>query len=415
MVSTNKTNKVKVGWADVAFAGTRTSLLAGPLDHKGEDYAKAALRAVAMRGPSARIGLMPSAATNKWSFNPDEFARIWTIDPLPEEEMLRRYEEITAEASVGSYPMVLVFCGDYLMFSADHGFGDATACLELAAVASGADAADYPVSNNERPLKAALNAVVSKSPSAALNALCGQPASSSVEAPTLRSYPKPHVRDIVKSFVRSEPGTFSVIRQLRKESFPDVSMSAAVSFLIRRAFTEHGVALTDDLGVLVDLRRFLPEGQVTLANLPGIAEVAAPASFTLEEYGKAYNAAVSTPAPLVRLAASLLKKKILPAKAAADVSTEYPDRARTVFSDPSLHPAMKKIRWIDRGDGCMYILINDPGVPHQIPITTMWDAQGRLNITASYYSGSYDRAVIDSILEDVAAQPTRYLQSAVVS
>jgi len=76
---------------------------------------------------------------------------------------------------------------------------------------------------------------------------------------------------------------------------------------------------------------------------------------------------------------------------------------------------MKKIRWIDRGDGCMYILINDPGVPHQIPITTMWDAQGRLNITASYYSGSFDRDVIDAILEDVAAQPLRYLDSAVVS
>ena len=40
-----------------------------------------------------------------------------------------------------------------------------------------------------------------------------------------------------------------------------------------------------------------------LANLPGIAEVAAPASFTLEEYGKAYNAAVSTPAPPARSAA----------------------------------------------------------------------------------------------------------------
>ena len=66
----------------------------------------------------------------------------------------------------------------------------------------------------------------------------------------------------MKLFVRSEPGTFNVIRQLRKESFPDVSMSAAVSFLIRRAFTEHGVPLTGDLGVLVHLRRFLPEGQV---------------------------------------------------------------------------------------------------------------------------------------------------------
>lgn len=409
------TNKVKVGWADVAFAGTRTSLLAGPLDHKGEDYAKSVIRAVAMRGPSARVGLIPSATTNKWSFDPDAFARIWTIDTLPEAEMLRHYEEITAEASVGNHPMVLVFCGDYLMFSADHGFGDATACLELAAVASGADVADYPVSNNDRPLKAAVNAVVSKSPSDALKSLRAQPASPSENAPGTRSYPEADVRNIVKSFVRSEPGTFNVIRALRKESFPDVSMSAAVSFLIRRAFAEHGVPLTDDLGVVVDLRRFLPEGQVTLANLPGIAEVSARATCTLEEYGKAYNAAVSTPAPVVRLAASLLKKRILPTKKAAVQSAEYPDGARTVFSDPSLHPAMKKIRWIDRGNGCMYILINDPGVPHQIPITTMWDAQGRLNITASYYSGSFDRAVIDSILEDVAAQPTRYLQSAVVT
>ena len=409
------TTKMKVGWADVAFAGTRTSLLAGPLDHKGADYAKAALQAVAKRGPSARVGLIPSQSTNKWSFSPDEFARISTIDPLPVDEMLRKYEEVTAEASVGEHPLVLVFCGDYVMFSADHGFGDATACLELVAVASGADVDDYLVSNNDRPLPAALNAVVSKSPSTALKSLRGQPPSAPAEAPSLRSYPKPDVRDIVMSFVRTEPGTFNTLRQLRKESFPDVSMSAAVSFLVRRAFTEHGVLLTDDLGVLVDLRRFLPEGQVTLANLPGIAEVAAPASSTLDEYGKAYNAAVSTPAPLVRLAASLLKKRILPGKRGAEGSTEYPDRARTVFSDPSLHPAMKKIRWIDRGDGCMYILINDPGVPHQIPITTMWDAQGRLNITASYYAGSFDRAVIDAILEDIAEQPLRYLRFAVLA
>jgi len=407
--------KMKVGWADVAFAGTRTSLLAGPLDHKGEDYAKAALRAVAERGPSARVGLLPSSTTNKWSFNPDEFAKISTIDPLPVPEMLRKYEEITAEASVGTHPLVLVFCGDYVMFSADHGFGDATACLELVALASGGDVDDYLVSNDDRPLKKAVNAVVSKSPSTAFKSLRGQPASSSADAPDLRTYPKADVRDIVMSFVRTEPGTFNTLRKLRKESFPEVSMSAAVSYLIRRAFAEHGVQLTDDLGVLVDLRRFLPEGTVTLANLPGIAEVTAPASSTLEEYGQAYNAGVSTPAPLIRLAASLLKKRLLPSGQSGTESTEYPDRARTIFSDPSLHPAMKKIRWIDRGDGCMYILINDPGVPHQIPITTMWDAQGRLNITASYYSGSFDRDVIDAILEDVAAQPLRYLDSAVVS
>jgi hypothetical protein len=411
MVST----KMKVGWADVAFAGTRTSLLAGPLDHKGEDYAKSALRAVAERGPTARVGLIPASTTNKWSFNPDEFARVATIDPLPVDEMLRVYEQVTAEASVGSHPVVLVFCGEYVMFSADHGFGDATACLEVVALASGGDVDDYLVSNNDRPLMTALSTVVSKSPAAALKSLRGQPASASADAPSLRSYPKADVRDIVMSFVRSEPGTFNTLRKLRKESFPEVSMSAAVSFSIRRAFTEHGVPLTDDLGVLVDLRRFLPDGTVTLANLPGIAEAAAPASFTLEEYGKTYNAAVSTSAPLVRLAASLLKKRILPAGQPGSESTEYPDRARTVFSDPSLHPTMKKIRWIDRGDGCVYILINDPGVPHQIPITTMWDAQGRLNITASYYSGSYDRAVIDAILEDIAAQPVRYLQSAVVT
>ena len=411
MVST----KMKVGWADVAFAGTRTSLLAGPLDHKGEDHAKAVLRAVVERGPSARVGLIPSSTTNKWLFNPDEFAHISTIDALPVDQMLRKYEQVTAEASVGMHPLVLVFCGDYVMFSADHGFGDATACLEVVALASGADVDDYLVSNNDRPLLTALNAVVSKSPSIALKSLRGQPDTPSADSPSLRSYPKVDVRDIVLSFVRSEPGTFNTLRKLRKESFPEVSMSAAVSFLVRRAFTEHGVQLTDDLGVLVDLRRFLPDGTVTLANLPGIAEVVAPAAATLEEYGKAYNAAVSTPAPLVRLAASLLKKRVLPAGQAGGESPEYPDAARTVFSDPSLHPAMKKIRWVDRGDGCMYVLINDPGVPHQIPITTMWDAQGRLNITVSYYSGSYDRAVIDAILEDIAADPIRYLQSAVVT
>jgi hypothetical protein len=408
------TTKMKVGWADVAFAGTRTSLLAGPLDHKGEDYAQAALRAVAERGPSARVGLMPSSTTNKWEFSPDEFARIATIDPLPVPEMLRKYEQITAEASVGHHPLVLVFCGDYVMFSADHGFGDATACLEVVALASGGDVDDYLESNDDRPLKKAVNAVVSKSPSAALKALRGPAVSPPEDIPHLRTYPKADVRDIVMTFVRTEPGTFNTLRKLRKESFPEVSMSAAVSYLIRRAFADHGVQLTDDLGVLVDLRRFLPEGTVTLANLPGIAEVTAPVSSTLEEYGKAYNAAVSTPAPLVRLAASLLKKRILPSGQSTE-STEYPDRARTIFSDPSLHPTMKKIRWSDRGDGCMYILINDPGVPHQIPITTMWDAQGRLNITASYYSGSFDRAVIDSILDDVAAQPLRFLESAVVS
>ena len=64
---------------------------------------------------------------------------------------------------------MLVFCGDYVMFSADHGFGDATACLEVVGGwLSGGDIDDYPMSNNYRPLKAALNAVVSKSPSAAL-------------------------------------------------------------------------------------------------------------------------------------------------------------------------------------------------------------------------------------------------------
>lgn len=407
--------KTRVGWPDVAFAGTRTSVLVGPVDHGGEAHARAALGKVAARGPSARLGLVPSQTGNKWSFDPDRCAKVWTIDPLPFAEMLRVFERITADASVGGDTIVVVFCGDYLMMSADHGFGDATACLEVVAIASGADPEGYAVPNIDRPLTSALIKVVSSAPRAALQALREAPTIDPTGPTEERDYPPADVRDIVTTFVRSEPGMFDIIRRLRKESFPDVSMSAAVSFLIRRGFEEHGVRLTDDLGVLVDLRRFLPEGRTTLANLPGIAEFSAPASYTLEEYGSAYSTAVSTPAPLIRLAGSLLKKRIRRAGRSVEASTLYPNRARTVFSDPSLHPTMKRIRWSDRGDGFVCVLINDPGVPNQIPITTMWDGHGRLNITASYFSGSYDRAVIDAVLEDVATRPLEYLRSAVVT
>lgn len=409
LVGMSQTNTMKVGWLDVACAGVRTSVILGPLDHLGEDHARAALRGLAHRGPSARFGLVPSSTSNIWRFACERTARVQTISALPVPEMLAAFEAIVADASTGADTLVIVFCGDYVALSADHGFGDATACFEMVAVATGADPEGYPRSLDDRPMVSALTHTLRSSPGATLKSLRAQALRTPVEPVSVRSYPVPDVRNVVMSYARSEPGVFNAIRKLRKESFPSVSMSAAVTYMIRRGFAENGMRLTDDLDVLVDLRRFLPEGKTTLANMPGIASFSASAPDTLDEYGEAYQEAVSTPASLLRMAAWLVKRRIVPAGQPDAGVLQHPDAVKTAFSDPSLHPALKKICWADRGDGFIFALINNPGVPHQIPITTMWDGQGRLHVTASYYSGSYDRAVLDRIIESVVQQPLRYL------
>jgi hypothetical protein len=402
----------KVGPVDVAYAGKRTSVLVGPVRHRGPEYTDAAFRQLARRGPSSRIGLQPSSSTNKWLFAPNRWGTVSVIEPCAFDEMLTKFEAFVAEASSQDVPVVVTYCGDYVMLSFDHGIGDATACLELTAVASGADITEYSVPNTRHPLRSALTRTASESPRSFVEVL--RRASRPAVLPT-RPYPRPDARDIVMTHIKTGPEFLATVKEMRKQYFPKTSITAAVVYALRSAFEAHGAGTTDDLSVLVDLRRFLGEGKSTLANLSAVVDLSVPASVDINEFGTQFAAAVSGATPLVKLAGSVAKRRLRGWSAGAAAPEEWPVKTRLTFSDPTRHPSIPKIRWDDSDQPLAYVLINDPTLPHQITITAMCDRQQCFQFTASYFAGSYQRADIDQIIAGVARDPSAYFGSALSS
>lgn len=405
----NKERHFKVGPVDVAYAGKRTSVLIGPVRHRGPEYTDAAFRQLARRGPSARIGLQPSSSTNRWLFAPSRWGTVSVIEPCAFEDMLLKFETFVAEASKQTAPVAVTYCGDYVMLSFDHGIGDATACLELTAVASGADITEYSVPNTRQPLRSALTRTFSESPGSFVDVLRGGPRPAAL--PT-RRYAPPDTDDIVMTHVKTGPEFLATVKGIRKQYFPKTSITAAVVYALRSAFEAHGQGTTDDLSVLVDLRRFLGEGKTTLANLSAVVDLSVPASADINDFGAQFSAAVNGATPLVKLAGSVAKRRLRGWTEGIAAQQEWPAKTRLTFSDPTKHPSISKIQWDDSGQPLAYVLINDPTLPHQITITAMCDRQQCFQFTASYYSGSYQRADVDRIITSVAMDPSPYFGSA---
>lgn len=403
---------VKVGPTDVAFAGKRTSLLIGPVRHLGAEHTLASFQRLAQRGPSARVGLQPSSTTDKWLFDPESCGAVTIVPAQDFDEMLSDFEGFVARASTQNEPLVVTFCGDYVMLSFDHGIGDATACLELTAVATGSDITDYLMPNVRRPLLSALGRTLRSSPRSIVEGLRGN---SAVAALPTRAYPPVGVEDIVMTYVKTGPEFLGTVKALRKQHFPETSVTAAVVYALRAAFEAHGLETTDDLSVLVDLRRYLGEGHTTLANLSAVADLTAPPGIDVQQFGAEFASALKGAAPLVRLAGSVAKRRLRGWPKDKPLASEWPTKTRLTFSDPSRHPSMKKIKWLGDGQPVAYVLINDPTLPHQITITAMCDQESCFHFTASYFSGSYDRADIDRVISAVAENPAGYLGSTVLS
>lgn len=413
MSKNNGKRYVKVGPTDVAFAGKRTSLLIGPVRHLGAEHTLAAFRRLAQRGPSARVGLQPSPTTNRWLFDPDRCGVITAVPAMGLDEMLSDFEAFVARASVQNEPLVVSFCGDYVMLSFDHGIGDATACLELTAVATGADITDYLMPTVQRPLSRAVSRTLRHSPRSLIDGLRGNPKPSNT---LTRPYPPASVEGIVMTYVKTGSEFLTTIKGLRKQFFPETSITAAVTYALRSSFEAHGRETTDDLSVLVDLRRYLGDGEITLANLSAVADLTAPADVSVDEFGAEFASALKGAAPLVRLAGSVAKRRVRGWPQDGPQASEWPVKTRLTFSDPTRHPSLTKVKWLSGTDQPpAYVLINDPTLPHQITITAMCDHEMRFHFTACYFAASYRRAEIDRIITAVAENPAAYLGSTVLS
>lgn len=403
---------VKVGPTDVAFAGKRTSVMVGPVAHRGAEHTQSAFRELARRGPSARIGLQPSPTTNKWLFDPERCGVVSTIGQLDMDEMLMAFEGLVAQTACGTEPVVVTHCGNYVMLSIDHGIGDATVCLELTAIAAGSEVEGFLVPNLRRPLGSALVRTVAANPHSIIDGfrVRGRPAPS----PT-RRYPPAKAQHIAMSYIRTGPGFTAAVKKLRERHFPQTSITAAVAYAIRSAFEGNGCPTTDDVSILVDLRRYLGGGKATLANMSAVADLTVPASADIAEFGARFSEAVSGAGPLIRMAGSAAKRRLRGWPQNAPEAAEWPIKSRLTLSDPSRHPSMRKIRWVESEEPMAYVIINDPVLPHAITITAICDTEQCFNLTASYFSGSYDRADISRILAELAKDPTPYLASAAIS
>ena len=79
---------------------------------------------------------------------------------------------------------------------------------------------------------------------------------------------------------------------------------------IHRALRAADIPVADDVDVLIDLRRLLPQGVGTLANLCTIAKVDAGRNGTFDEFSEQFRRCTSSGWPLVKTAAHLVLGRI---------------------------------------------------------------------------------------------------------
>lgn len=106
----------------------------------------------------------------------------------------------------------------------------------------------------------------------------------------------------VAAWSQSDAGYIPALRRYRDAHHPGASPTAILMLAICRAFGECGVALHDELEVVVDLRRFLPRDEFTLANFFGVAKIAIGSAPTMEELSTALRTTTGSLSTLLTLA-----------------------------------------------------------------------------------------------------------------
>ncbi|MFV8170141.1 hypothetical protein [Mycolicibacterium peregrinum] len=408
---------VQVSRNDCFYAGQPATYLVGPLERVlPPDLLKARLQTIAAAGPQNRLGLRPSRRSRHWDFDPACDGIMLTSGPAPDiSNPARAMLDLLAGGPAVPPATVHVHIADrWLFLNFDHGLGGGRLFSEVIA-AAGSEGHGFsepaPVATTRNPGLRAFAHTVRNEPMRLLRAL-DEPLRRSAAVIPVGQFDEPESL----AYARSRPGFLEEVRANRDICLPRAPLAAIVLSAFLDGLRSHGITPEDEVGLLVDLGRYLPPGAGTLANFVGIApiQIAPPydpalvagaiSQYThgcraLVRYGMAYAARLRTrPADLPRWQANSR-------------------RARIVVTDHANSAAGSKISWATTPDGHHFVRKAPVRYSNQISLAVNRVAS-ELHLTASYYASTFDPEAIAAVLDRIVAADSplvRMGQSAALS
>ena len=423
--------KARVAWQDVPFAKGAIWVVCGPINPLTPELTARTLNNMASHGPATRVGLVPQAGTRRWRFDhrPGDSGvdADFTFDSDDVNEMLAQL--MTTKPQVPIWIAPRGGGGEFACMYIDHGVGDAHLIIELfVALSRAAEYADFvpPIPGSMRaPLLSCFwnaakedpKGMWSEAKALGRNFIARRRARSNGQLPAGEPPPvqlqpaEPESPTAV--FVKSRVGYAEELRAYRARTGQTVSVSTLIMRSLYHSFRDAGVNLSDDLFVLTDLRRFLPEGRWSLANLSGAVTVAVTPEMNAEEFTAAVFWQVISKKPLLRMMGTAVAARLRGLPSMADLAqSQTPPRGDEPLimsvSDVSRIPASKKGILKDgfqKEDVQLAIAVASPD-PAYISICMLNPQQdGAVHLTASFYASRVDPELVRKALTQALVTP----------
>jgi hypothetical protein len=416
------TERVPVGSLDIAMAGDPVWVVAGPVAGDVQSQFTDVLARMAAHGPRLRVGLIPATAGRSWEYTDKPGALLKTdlTGARTPEQILERVLGRPAPA-----PISLVQVGEYVCVCFDHGIGDSHVMMEmLAAIIARNSPRGFvePVPDPaiiDRPLRTALVTYARSSKHRGrLTVEFAQSTFTTVvrkARSTFRNFTAQRghaamVRGYEAILVESKPGLVRDVRGWRDARHPGASVTSVIILSIHRALRAAGIPVADDVDVLIDLRRLLPQGVETLANLCTIVKVDAGRNMTFDEFSEQFRVRTSSGWPLVKTAAHLGLGRIafafgLRPKPKWWLAGKPADSGlvEVTVSDISKIPSAFKLDFT-RPEVAVLAVALPPGTTRSVTLALWLSAAGQVQVTATMPPGLIDRNTLRRAL-DTALSP----------
>lgn len=402
------------------------AMLVGPVEGGTDDELLAVLREFGRRGPVPRILLEPRVDTRSWTVRADvdtEFLRPGPVSlgrgSVDERQVSRELMDVLADDR--ARPFQVGLHDGYLVHVINHGMGDGHLYFESAVALSGAGAAACPElggAEPRAPLPPVIRTIAREHPARFARALA-RVAAGWVTARIPRSctserFPNAELAaraaasgdtgtDVV--VCRGEPGSLSRIDARCRDRSSVAGRGAVIAYHLCRGLEAAGVALADDIGILVDVREHTRDSsRVSMGNAFAVVGVPLPDEDDPAAFGETYRRAVRRENALAQLLASLTVRYPLVRlgrrmNAAAEPGGAGKPVAVTI-SDFSQAPVLKSLRWLaDPARPAVHAVASTPMSENHLAVYVT-EARGQLCVSVNFHRSAFPREVIEAALQN---------------
>lgn len=404
---------------DRQLGDSRIGVGLGPLDLPGPAELGDALVRIAARGPSTRVGLV-LADEGHWREVgvriADRVGEIFRVAPASVQDP----RDWLREHWIDDLPVQFAIAGDRLAMMMDHRLGDAglSAMLPLALidVARGRPVPSAFDNLTDRPLSVALSATFGVRPGrwlAVADDFRRHRAGGS--EPATAPGPRLSVPSTLQLTTVMEPDRLA---RLRARCRGQISLGPALALVAGAAMRAAGLAVSDRAELVVDLRRYLPAEQHTLANfIAGLEIPLAGTGLGAAGVHARMNRALAVGRPLATAALGAGRAELaskLPSRTADRPAPTAPaprPQARISMSSLGRLRAFEKLPWTVAPEQRWAVAHTEPGAPGTLGFVAIV-MDGRLNLHLTWRGEEFDRGLVAAGAALLAADPVALLEDA---